>query len=389
MPERLFQPSSRDIAKLHEAFAHEGTPDDLTPSPAHLATILEEAFWASLRREEGRPIILSLAYLAPSYARHPFMLERAIPLEAGQLAKLAPAVERQGIHLGVAPDADGDLAVWGHTRWIPHACFVFEGAGPGVIVVKHRRAGSRTKFANIALITGNEVRFVRRANGSALSCLDLFEELLGRRGVPAPGRPNSLLAAAGPAEGGPWRGAADLLVRLAVSMRAHGRGGTILVVPDGDDAWTGSISRPIKYTAGPRYGELRELHAMYARHGTRRKYREARARAVDAAAGLTAVDGATVISDALDIVGFGAKIRRRERGGSVEGVTVVEPFERSEPEYVPLWALGGTRHQSGAQFVCDQLGVLALVSSQDGTFTAFARGEDGGVSAYRVEALLL
>ena len=61
--------------------------------------------------------------------------------------------------------------------WIPHACFVFEGAGPGVIVVKHRRAGSRTKFANIALITGNEVRFVRRANGSALSCLDLFEEL--------------------------------------------------------------------------------------------------------------------------------------------------------------------------------------------------------------------
>ena len=39
----------------------------------------------------------------------------------------------------------------------------------------------------------------------------------------------------------------NVLVQLAVSMRAHGRGGSLLVVPAGADAWRESIVRPISY----------------------------------------------------------------------------------------------------------------------------------------------
>ena len=50
-----------------------------------------------------------------------------------------------------------------------------------------------------------------------------------------------------------------MLVQLAVSMRAHGRGGLLLVVPAGDAGWRESIVRPIPYAVVPPFGELAEL----------------------------------------------------------------------------------------------------------------------------------
>ena len=70
-------------------------------------------------------------------------------------------------------------------------------------------------------------------------------------------------------------------------------------------------------------------------------------------------------------------------------VLVTEPVEDSYPAAAPIWALGGTRHQSAAQFVQDQSGAVALVSSQEGRFTVFAwSDEHGEVVAHRVDALL-
>ena len=43
----------------------------------------------------------------------------------------------------------------------------------------------------------------------------------------------------------------DVLVELAVSMRAHGRGGSLLVVPTGDERWRESIVHPMAYAVRP------------------------------------------------------------------------------------------------------------------------------------------
>src|SRR5215211_5772832 len=90
------------------------------PDAAAVESVIDAAFWASLRREEGYSPKISLAFLPPEQAEPPLTFARPLPLEAAALAKLAPAVERPGIHLGVWRSGCGDeLCVWGTTRTIP------------------------------------------------------------------------------------------------------------------------------------------------------------------------------------------------------------------------------------------------------------------------------
>ncbi len=107
-------------------------------------------------------------------------------------------------------------------------------------------------------------------------------------------------------------------------------------------------------------------------------------------AGVTAVDGATVLTDRYDVLAFGAKIVRRRGAPVVEEVTVTEPIEGNTAAVVHPVQLGGTRHLSAAQFAHDQRDSVALVASQDGPFTVFAWSPcEGMVHAHRVETLLL
>src|SRR5205823_7521140 len=71
------------------------------PGVSTLETIIDAAFWASLRHEEGYTPKISLAYLPPEQAVRPMVFERPIALAPATLARVAPAVERAGIHLGV------------------------------------------------------------------------------------------------------------------------------------------------------------------------------------------------------------------------------------------------------------------------------------------------
>ena len=111
---------------------------------------------------------------------------------------------------------------------------------------------------------------------------------------------------------------------------------------------------------------------------------------VRAVAGLTAVDGATIITDRYELLVFGAKIARRDGSPLVEQTSVTEPIEDGEADIVHPSRLGGTRHLSAAQFVHDQHDAMAMVASQDGRFTIFAWSPcEGMVHAHRVETLLL
>jgi hypothetical protein len=97
--------------------------------------MIDTAFWASLRHEEGFVPNISLAFLPPDEIRRPLRLEEPPPLTAEVLTHLSPVVERPGIHLGVWRDNRG-LHVWGTTRFLPAFCFVVEVAAAGLLVVK-------------------------------------------------------------------------------------------------------------------------------------------------------------------------------------------------------------------------------------------------------------
>src|SRR3954470_10783200 len=76
------------------------------PSVSVIESIIDIGFWASLRREEGHPPKISIAFLPPDQAGKPLIFENKLRLTPKNLTKLAPAVEHPGIHLGVWYDDD-------------------------------------------------------------------------------------------------------------------------------------------------------------------------------------------------------------------------------------------------------------------------------------------
>lgn len=381
-PARAVAPLVRDhlARRLDEARSRGDAGLAAPPDTAAIEAIIEAAFWASLRREEGYVPKISLAFVAPEHTAHPLLFERALPLAPAALTRVAPAVERAGIHLAVWRD-NAELCVWGTVRAIPAFCFVLEVAAPGLLVVKHHR-GDTAKFVNVAVLEGDQIKVIDERASSLPDCPPLLTSLLGFDSLK--GSDPRLMASDSGSMG------INVLVQLAVSMRAHARGGSLLVVPTGSASWRESIVQPILYGVAPPFSELAQLARECSDAARRDGWHDALSRSVDAIAGLTAVDGATVITRDYDLLAFGAKIARRKGSPQVEQVTVTEPVEGGVAEVVHPSQLGGTRHLSAAQFVHDQRDTLAMVASQDGRFTVFAWSPcEGMVHAHRVETLLL
>jgi hypothetical protein len=352
-----------------DASAHAPASDLVLPAEGAIDAVVDAAFWASLRREEGYLPKISLALVPPDQDGQALLFERPLPLSPITLARLSPAVERPGIHLCVW-HGDNGLQVWGTTRAVPIWGLVIETVEPGLLVAKHRRVEESAKFVNLAVLDGDQVKVLDP--GVALDYTDLGTSLLGGE---LPHRDITSV---------------DVLVQLAVSMRAHGRGGSLLVVPDGRESWRESIAYPVSYALLPPFRGLAALMREDPIERVTARWQEAFDRAIDLVAGLTAVDGATIVTQHYDVVSFGAKIVRRLGSPGVERLLVTEPIEQAPAEIVHPTELGGTRHFSAAQFVHDQRDAMALVASQDGRFTVFTWSTlQNIVHARRVEALLL
>lgn len=367
---RTVAPSVAEQLAAHCRAAREHGVHAIAPVPGveEIEAIVDTGFWASLQREEGRSPSISLAFISPGDAGQAMVFARALPLAPAVLSRLSPAVERPGIHLGVWP-SDGALRVWGTTRSVPTPTLVLEVTEPGLLVLKYRRADELDRYGTIAVIEGDRVHVIDERGASLPDCPSLLASLQDFAPHVA--------------------GAPGVLVPLAVSMRAHRRGGLLAVVPAEGDGWTASAAHPIPYRVEP-YRGLRALLDAGDDERARPAWREALQRTVDAVAGLTAVDGATVMNDRSEVLAFGVKLARRRGGDRVERVSVTAPVLGDEAAVVDPSRLGGTRHLSAAQFIHDQRDALALVASQDGRFTVFAWSPcEEMVHAHRIETLLM
>jgi hypothetical protein len=338
------------------------------PDSATLAALIDAAFWTSLRREEGYIPRISLAFVAPRQSDDAVSFATSLSLAPKDLTKLAAAVDRAGLHLGVWPQQD-ELRVWGITRSLPALCLVLEVVLPGLLVVKQSPSEDSGKFINIAVVQGDEIKIIDPQAASSPAYPALLTSLQSQFATGS---------------------AVNVLLQLAVSIRMHGRGGLLLVVPVGSDAWTESILQPITYSVVPAFSGLADLMRKDAGKKQDRRWEDALGRVVDEIAGLTAVDGATLINADYELLAFGAKIVRRKGSPQVGQVTVTEPIEGGTPVIAEPAQFGGTRHLSAAQFVHDQRDAIALVASQDGRFTVFAwSASEEIVHAHRIDALLL
>src|SRR5499433_3755045 len=180
-------PDSRVVAAMvqdhfarHIAAARRQGQQDLAPQPDALTieAIINAAFWASLRREESYFPKISFAFLPPEQAEQPLTFERLLSFTTVTLARLAPAVERPGIHLGVWRYGN-ELRVWGAAHIIPRLCFVLEVIEPGLLVIKYRRGQESSKFVNVAVLKGDQVKVVDEEGASLPDCPTLISSLLG------------------------------------------------------------------------------------------------------------------------------------------------------------------------------------------------------------------
>lgn len=355
---------------LHEAVQRGESDLAAAPSASQIEIMLDTAFWASLRREEGNSPKISIAFLSPAQAGSALQFEQKLEFSSKVLTKLGPGVERPGVHLGVWYDESG-LYVWGTSNKIPNCCFVLDVSEPGLLVIKHRRMHGFGKFTNIMVLRGDQIKVVDESSANLPDCPILLTSLLG---FASDSDDNSV----------------NVLIQLATSMRAHRHGGILLVVPSGSDAWRESILKPVKYAVSPAFTGLTDLMNDDQSKWTSSVWLGELSREIESIAGLTAIDGATVITDHYEVLAFGAKIGRIDGSPRVERVLLSEPVVGGEGKIVNPASSGGTRHISAAQFVHDQRDSVALVASQDGHFTIFTWSPcENLVHAHRIDSLLL
>lgn len=373
LPARIVAPVIEAHFKKHLLEAQEIIGVNLATAPDSMIieAVIDIGFWASLRREEGHSPKISLALLSPTQSDKPLIFGQKLRLTPQNLIKLAPAVEQPGIHLGVWREGD-DLFIWGTTHSIPSICFVLEVVEPGLLVIKHRRVDGFGKFVNIAVLQGDQIKVLDEVTMGVADCPVLLKSLAN---MPLPSFMGESF---------------NVLVQLASSMRLHGKGGLVAIVPVGTDKWHESVVHPIKYPVTPAYSAIPELLSLNDTERKKREWQESLLEAIDLIGGFTAVDGATIITNKYDLLAFGAKLTRAEKSARIGQIVLTEPLAEAKATKVHPAQNGGTRHLAAAQFVYDQNDAIALVASQDGQFTVFAWSvEMQMVHAHRIDVLLL
>lgn len=183
------------------------------------------------------------------------------------------------------------------------------------------------------------------------------------------------------------------------SMRMLHHGGALLVVPN-DESWRCSTHNDTPYLGSDNFTgmhevlyELGQAENREVLEGIDIEVEEARQNSAmvawwrrrldDASADvaqLTAVDGATVVTRNLVVLGFGVKLLFSYDAKSLP-IYVTDLLNPGEPNVrASINDLGGTRHQSAALFISKQHDATALVVSQDGSVSAFTWREAGEIA---------
>lgn len=345
----------------------------LAPEQFVIEGIIDAAFWASLRHEEGYVPKISIAFLPPTtIGENNLVLEKTQRLTPHNLVKLSPAVILPGVHLGVWRDQDS-LYIWGTTHSVPPFCFVLEVIEAGLLVVKQKNKDIGAKFINVAMLRGNQIKLVDEKQWGLFNDRpDILTALLGFPVSPEQGED------------------ANILVEFALAMRRHGRGALMLVVPNHDEGWLKSIVQPIRYKFAPPYSVVPKDLGSDNDNRYADGYQGQLRRSIDSIAGFTAVDGATVITRDHHLLAFGTKVARVDGRKPVKQILYSEPTAGGKRALRSIAELGGTRHLAAAQFAYDQHDALAMVASQDGFFTVFAWSDKLEiVHAHRIDMLLM
>jgi hypothetical protein len=373
---RLFSSDDESIVRVHDQITHlleinwplTALTSGQMPTREHISQLIDTAFWASHRSNEGRTTRFCLVVSTPEGFPDATAFEVPVPFDVSQIARLAPAVPEEGC-LAVSGTCDG-MSIWGLGRSRPESgALCIDVWEPGTVRVG---IGPFPAFA----VLGRSNAFIK---GTGVKFPDYLRQILSK--TFPDDDPLETQAV--------WREC--LVIRdLARMIVADGHGGIVLVVPGETGRWSESL-KPFEFRfAAPDNSihrlirdELREADAqggVVRQKGAEnlpdelknlltvesRMRSGAIRKAIRAVASLAAVDGAIVITRYLQVLGFGAKIAVTE--ADVPQIHIFRPLpgnRQTAPVPSVLENLGGMRHQSAARFVNAHRDTVALVISQD------------------------
>jgi hypothetical protein len=413
-----------DLARLVQ-LRWEGAPG--LPAPAVLEQLLSVCFQASLLRDEGRPVTFRIAFANPEAfpanggppgGLHRLVLDEDRPFDQHELRRLAPAAGFHRSLVGARIGENGELKVWGliHSgpRWLQEvrggrrirqtipAVLMAAVTGPGRVLVSK---GTQTMgaLADGTLVDVGTDVFSAPWLGS------LFHELGSAQmaaHVLSPEHSFGPHAKLDPAFGPQL--AQHVLRRVVATIRGARHGGTLIFLPTqsarelcADRRILAARYRFLDEEPRRRLFSLtvqimNELARLHLRNPTEDGPRvgwaeyeassDSRLAALDEAlfeaahlVGMLAeVDGAVVMTDRLEILGFGAEI-----SGALQDVETVErSLDLDGTRRVTERAdRVGSRHRSSYRLVRHLHGAFVVVVSQDGG-VRFVRWQEDNVTYF-------
>jgi hypothetical protein len=394
------------------------------PDGAALERLLSIAYQASLLHEEDRPVRFRLLVgdperlppdLGPPDGLHALRFTEPRPFSEHEIRRLAPAAQYHRALIGVSREGDRDFRIWGilqsGPRWlqsarggrfvpspIPLDALVVRVAAPGMIAIG---VGDVTlaELRNGSL--GGQPFDTLEAKWLAARFAPFRDELLAEHERAMEG----MAVALDPVV---TRKISQQLFKRVISiLREAHHGGTLLLLPETRVA---SLLRPggvlrLKYTFND--GEGRRRHRTLIRAGMRelsliaseldprpdragwslyQRSASATIATLDEAilevshllAALADVDGAVVLTDRLELLGFGAEIV----GPLPELVSVRRALDLEAVDHELVRIDGvGTRHRSAYRLCAEEPEALAIVVSHDGT-VQFVASRDGAVTCW-------
>ena len=376
------------------------------PEDHHLRRLFDVAFHASLLRDEDRQVIFRImlgdpALLPPEdgppSGLMPLLLDRPRPYDEQEIRRLSMAALFFRSMIGVCANADNDLVIWGMvvsgTRWLSSLAggryyggpepdsLVIHSLGPGRLTVHFGRHRLATLMGGIV-----EAR-----------TFDLFESKW-LQGVFAQVRRNFLTEAFGESTTARFvpvdidfvrRMSYNIILRTLSVVRNGRHGGTLVIVDPDDEALFRQSDDSIRFKyligdspARSRYGRmlrqaiirLSELAADQNKPSAGwleyQTLKDTKLSDLDEAlfdfahflADLMAVDGALIVTQTLELIGFGAELRFEAR--ELKSVRHALDLEGEIWANVPLDNMG-TRHRAVYRFCKGYPRCVAMVVSQD------------------------
>jgi DisA bacterial checkpoint controller nucleotide-binding len=391
---------------------------------AHLEELVSTAYQASLLREEERLVTFRLLVSDPERlperggppdGLHRLQFTRARPFTDHEIRRLSPAAKYHRALIGVRWDAEeARFVIWGLAqsgpRWLNS---VHGGRGAAPSAPAHALVIRATGPGRLSLTVGDHSLAEIRGGRVGRTRLDVFESrwlparFAGTRGELAAIHDDARRAAPSrwaDLEPDVTRNVAQHMIRrVLATMRAAHHGGTIVFVPSAcaTELAEGSRWLQLKYAFAD--GEPRrrfrslilDVMAALAEEGGSsgrasvgfREYdlsqsphlallEEAIAELSNLVAALADVDGAVVMTERFELVGFGGEIT-----GDLPHVDHVRrafDLEALETEIEPTDDVG-TRHRSAYRLAAAVNDAIAIVVSQDGG-VRFVTWHDGGVT---------